>query len=199
MPLIFGGGGASSPFIRFKASINSWEKSADGGIEEFDWTAPAIFDVEKIQLGWMMVAEGAFDWQPWPNNKPTEQPNDTYKRGFSVNVLSKQLFGDDPVREFRTSASGCLEFIKELYNECESSFGKGNVPVVQVTGSRAIKIGKGTTRVPTFEIVKWIARPVELGASEAPSAPSQSEPASPAAPAKKPSAAPAAAETADEF
>lgn len=197
MPLNFGGGGGGKPYIRYKASLNSWEKSADGGIEEFAWSAPAIFDIEAIELGWMMVAEGAFDWQPWPNNNPTPQPDESYKRGFSLNVFSKGLFGDEPVREFRTSASGCVEFIKELYNTCEREFGKGQVPVVNITGSRAVKIGKGTTRIPTFEVVKWIARPAELSTSAAVSAP----PPSVAAPSPKPiSAAPApAAETADEF
>jgi hypothetical protein len=38
----------------------------------------------------------------------------------------------------------------------------GKLPVVQYTGSRPEKVGKGTTRVPLFEVVSWVARPAAL-------------------------------------
>lgn len=202
MPLDFGNSGGGA-FIRFKASINSWEKSGEGGAQEFTWTAPAIMDVENIQLGWLLLKEGQRDWQPWVGNKPTPQPGEDYKRGFSMQVFSKTLFGeDDAVREFCTSASGCVEFAKELYNACEANFKKGQVPVVNITGSRAVKIGKGTTRVPTFDVVKWVGRPAELQADSDDDLPSFS-PTSPAKvnspePAVTASAA-AATAPADEF
>lgn len=199
MPLNIGGGGGN-PFIRFKASINSWEKSnADSGTSEFTWDSPAIFDVEHVQLGWLLLAEGQRDWQAWPNNAQTPQPEGEYKRGFSCQVFSKALFGAEPVREFCTSASGCVEFIKELYNSCEANFGKGQVPVVKITGSRATKIGKGTTRIPTFEVVKWVDRPEDLTNridDEPTSVGSRQSVASPSSPTE--AAAPVAA-TADEF
>lgn len=199
MPLNLGGGGGS-PFIRFKASINSWEKSSEGGSVEFHWTSPAIFDIEKIQLGWLLLEPGNVDWQPWPGNVATPQLQGEYKRAFSMDVFSKALFGEEAVREFRTSASGCLEFIKELYNACEANFGKGQVPVVNITGSRAVKIGKGTTRVPTFEVVKWVARPSELDSDDdnISFSPTPSPAVQSPAPAVAAPAAPAAAQV-DEF
>ena len=192
MPLAIGGGEVR-PFIRYKASINSWEMSTtDGGVVEFDWSAPAVFDVENIQLGWLHLAEGAREWQPWPGNKQTPKPDEKeWKAGFVVQVYSKALFGDEPVREYSSSATGNVEFIKKLYNEAEAEFGKGVVPVVKLTGAKAERIGKGNTRIPLFNIEKYVPRPAELGA-EAAAEPAQS------APPKAAAKAPAKAE-ADEF
>lgn len=188
MPLAIGGGEVR-PFIRFKASINSWEMSTADGIVEFDWSTPAVFDVEGIQLGWLHLAEGEREWHPWPDNKQIPRPDEKeWKAGFVVQVYSKALFGDAPVREYSSSATGNVEFIKKLYNEAEAHFGKGEVPVVKITGAKAERIGKGNTRIPLFTIEKYVPRPTEIGAAEEPDQP---------APLKAKAAAPAS-ET-DEF
>lgn len=190
MPLEIGGGEVR-PFIRYKASINSWEmSSADGGVVEFEWNAPAVFDVEHIQLGWLHLAEGAREWSPWPNNKQTPKPDEKeWKPGFVVQVYSKSLFGSDPVREYSSSATGNVEFIKKLYNQAEPEFGKGVVPVVKITGAKAERIGKGNTRIPLFAIEKFAPRPADMAGEGAAPAKAQSAP---------PKAAAAPAE-ADEF
>ena len=84
-------------------------------------------------------------------------------------------------------------FIQELYNTAEQApeFAQGKSPVVQITGSKPIKVGKGNTRVPQFTILKWIDRPGVFDGHD--------EPASAPAPAPKAAPAPAAAAAADEF
>jgi hypothetical protein len=193
MPLNLGGG-ESRPYIRFKPSINAWEMSSDAGSVEFEWDSPAIFDVERIQLGWLLLGEGVREWEAWPGNKQTPRPDADreWKAGFIVQVFSKSMFGDAPVREFSSSQTGAVEFIKKLYNEAEKQFGSGQVPVIQITGAKAEKIGKGTTRIPLFDIKKYVPRPAELdGGDSEPEA--QSAPPTPATKAKP------AKETADEF
>lgn len=180
MPLSLGGGEVR-PFIRFKASLNSWEMSTPEGVVEFSWDAPAVFDVENIQLGWLLLGEGVREWQPWPGNRQTPKPEGEWKPGFICQVYSKSLFGDDPVREYSSSATGNVEFIKKLYNEAEANFGKGQVPVVKMTGAKAERIGKGNTRIPTFTIEKFVARPAELAGGSM-EAPAQEEPAQSAPP-----------------
>jgi hypothetical protein len=168
MPLNLGGGGDVRPYIRFKPSINAWEMSSEAGSVEFEWSSPAIIDVEHIQLGWLLLGEGVREWQAWPGNKQTARPDTEreWKAGFVVKVFSKALFGDEPVREFSSSQTGAVEFIKKLYNEAEGNFGKGQVPVVNITGAKAEKIGKGTTRIPLFEISKYVARPSALDGAD---------------------------------
>jgi hypothetical protein len=38
------------------------------------------------------------------------------------------------------------------------------MPVLEYTGSKLEKIGKGTTRIPNFTIVSWIDRPLGMSA-----------------------------------
>jgi hypothetical protein len=167
------GGGDSKPYIRFSPSINSWEMSGAEGREEFTWDAPVVFDVHGLQLGWMKIDSMGREWAPWASrDQRTPQPSEEHKIGFAINVVSSKLFGDEPVREFSANTFGNLMFIQELYNTAEANpeFKSGKVPVVQITGSKAQKIGKGTTRIPEFEIKKWVDRPAELGevSTEAP-------------------------------
>jgi hypothetical protein len=110
-----------------------------------------------------------------------------YKAGFDVDVFSTAMFGDEPVRSYSSNSTGNVMFIQELYNAAEQcpEFSQGMSPVVQLNGSKAIKVGKGTTRIPQFTIVKWIARPAAFNGDEA------EAPAPAPAPAPK-AAAPAA-------
>jgi hypothetical protein len=195
MPLQLPTGGDAKPYVRYMPSLNAWEKSTADGREEFAFDQPAVFDLQAIQLGWLLLAEGQRDWQPWPNNKPTPKPAEgEYKAGFEVNLFSAKMFGDEPVRSFSSNGTGPTMFIQALYNLAETApeFSAGKSPVVQITGSKATKVGKGTTRVPQFTIVKWVDRPAAFG-GEAPAA---------TAPAPAPKAAPApapAVATSDEF
>jgi hypothetical protein len=202
MPLQLPAGGDATPYIRFMPSLNAWEMSTAEGREEFAFDKPAVFDIQNVQLGWLLLAEGQRDWQPWPGNKMQPKPAEgEYKPGFEVNVYSTQMFGDEPVRSFSNNGTGATMFIQALYNEAEKheEFAAGKSPVVQITGSTAIKVGKkgGATRVPQFQIVKWIDRPQALGAnmnlSEGSAAPAPKA-AAKAAPAPAPAAASAESE-----
>jgi hypothetical protein len=195
MPLNLPSGGDAKPYVRYMPSLNSWEMSTEAGREEFTFDKPAIFDLQNIQLGWLLLAEGQRDWQPWAGNKATPKPEgENWKAGFDVNVYSTQMFGGEPIRSFSSNGTGPTMFIQELYNTAEKApeFAQGLAPVVQITGSKAIKVGKGTTRVPQFSIVKWVPRPAALGDAEAAPAPAPA----PAAAKPAPVAAPA---TSDEF
>lgn len=169
MPLMLPVENSGMPFIRYSSNEDLWTHSTeDGGMKDIDMVdgklpAPMIIDVENIDMGWLMLATGARDWQPWPSvDAQTERPSEDYKVGFSVRVYSKKLFDDAPLREFCSSGAGLLMFIKALYNECEGEFGKGKVPVVQIHKTPTMKLGKGNTRNPKYEIVKWVDRPEDM-------------------------------------
>lgn len=166
MPLNFVSSGGGSPFIRFSVEDNEWVRSTpEGDLTTVEMTsAPVLIDIENIQQGWLKLSGGR-DWVEWPNNDPTgvAKPSDMHKQGISVNFYSTKLFGDEATREFCTSGVGALEFVKKLYAACEDKFGSGEVPVVHITGSTKVKIGKGNSRIPDFEIKGWKPRPDDLG------------------------------------
>lgn len=164
------GGGA---FIRFSVEDNEWLRSSeDGGLEAVDMaSAPVLIDIENIQQGWLKLAGGR-DWIIWPNNDVTQvnggkQPEGEYKQGFSLKFYSTKLFGDMPSRELCTSGAGLIKFVQALYEQTIANFGSGSIPAVKITGSTKVKMGKGNSRIPTFEIVGWKPRPIDLESSAA--------------------------------
>ena len=166
MPLEFIQETTGNAFIRYMVTENQWLKSTATGTEEFDISeAAVVVDVEKIQLGWLKL-EGGRDWQPWPNNKPPSliPPTEAHKQGFSVMFYSTKMFDDQPVRELSVSGAGVREFINNVYDEAENSkeWGSGKVPAIKIKDGKKVKMGKNNSRVPQFEIVKWINRPDEL-------------------------------------
>jgi hypothetical protein len=57
--------------------------------------------------------------------------------------------------------------LEQLYKACdaERAANPGKLPVVEYKGSKLEKIGKGTTRIPNFELVSWVARPEGMDAA----------------------------------
>ena len=142
--------------------------SGDGGVEELDFSnQPTLIDIENIKQGWLSLTGGR-DWIPWDASGPSPRPGDTYKQGFTLLFYSTKLFGDDPIRELSSSAVGLIEFVKALYNEVERNkkFSTGKVPAVQILPASKVRIGKGPTKIPQFEIVGYQDRPVELTDAE---------------------------------
>jgi hypothetical protein len=86
------------------------------------------------------------------------------------------------------------QFIAKLYNQAETmpEFTAGKVPVVQVTSTTPVVVGKGTSYDVGFNIRTWIDKPA---ADAAPAAPA----AAAAAPAPAPEPAPASAAEGNNF
>ena len=54
--------------------------------------------------------------------------------------------------------------LEQLYTACaaQQAANAGKLPVLEYTGSKLEKIGKGTTRIPAFNIISWIDRPLGM-------------------------------------
>ena len=164
MPLMFQNGGGGRPYLRFSIEENSWLRSTEGGVEEIDFKdQPVLIDIDGIQQGWLSLTGGR-DWIPWDDSGPSPRPGDSYKQGFVLLFYSTVLFGEDPIRELSSSAVGLIEFVKNLYNEVEGAkkFGTGQVPAVRIRPATKVRIGKGPTKIPQFEIAGYQERPAEL-------------------------------------
>lgn len=172
MPLNFISDGGGAAFIRYSVEENEWSRSSSGGdLVPVDLSGGVLVDIKNVKLGWLKL-QGGRDWVEWPNNDPTKapKPSDAHKQGISVQFYSTKLFDDEPVRELCSSQTGINMFIKKLYEECEGQDGFKNNQCVAVKITRAkekIKVGAGSTRVPSYEIVKWMDRPSELGGGAA--------------------------------
>lgn len=165
MPLSFSnaaGGGDYTPYVRYMASTSSWS-TADGSFQ----FKSAAFDLERIQTGWCLLAEGqAPEWVMDESIiKTAPRPEgEGWKRGFKVNLYSPKMFGEEePVREWGTNATGATMAIQKLYSDWEAMKPtEGQVAVVEYAGAVPTKVGKGNTNVPTLNITKLIDRPAEM-------------------------------------
>ena len=185
---INGGGGGN--YIRFMPSANAWVFN-----KEETTLNVIVFDHESVKTGWGKMAEGqAPEWQ-WDERLGVcgRQPSGEHKRGFAISMYAKGIGTVEWSSTGTGPVIGFEEVFEQIWNAKDANAGK--VPVCKYTGSSAMKIGKGNTRVPNFELVKWTARTsVPWESEDKAEAPA---PAPAPAPAKK--AAPAAAAVDDDI
>ena len=152
-------GGGSGSYVRFSPAANACTNQ-DGEIQ----LGKVVFDIDNVQTGWLELGVGVRDWQPDAAlGKKGPQPSANHKRGFSVVFYSKAL----GTVEWSSNGVGPNMGLEALYKQCaeqrnDTTFDK--LPVIEYTGSRMEKIGKGTTRIPAFNITNWIARPAGMDA-----------------------------------
>jgi hypothetical protein len=179
-------GGGSGSYIRFSPQANAWTNQ-DGEIQ----LGKVVFDIDNVQTGWLELGVGVRDWQPDAAlGKKGPQPSANHKRGFSVKFYSKAL----GTVEWSSNGVGPNMGLEALYKQCAEQRTGANLdklPVIEYTGSRMEKIGKGTTRIPAFTLTGWIARPAGMDAeAAAPADEFDPFPAPTPAPAKAAHAAP---------
>ena len=159
MPISFGSseGSGSSLFIRANLPQNRWWVKTEGGDETIDMSRGFAMDIKNVTFGWLHIDIGVRDWQPWPS--PSQQiarPSESHKQGFEVNCW----LSDGREASFSGNSYGLGQFIAKLYNEAElAPEFADKLPVVQVTSSTPVVIGKGTSYDVGFAIRTWIDKP----------------------------------------
>lgn len=156
MNLNLSNSGGSGNYIRFSPQANAWSNQ-DG---EFTFEK-SVFDHENLETGWMLIATGVFEFLPDNGlGQKGAQPSGEHKRGFKATFYNKTM----GVAEFSANGAGSNMGLEALWKQVQAQAGAnvGKLPVVEYKGSRPEKVGKGTTRVPIFEVVGWVARPAAL-------------------------------------
>ena len=177
--------GGSGNYIRFSPQANAWTNNLGEEIQ----LKKVVFDITDVQTGWLALGVGLRDWQPDAQlGRKGAQPTPDHKRGFIVKFYNKEL----GTVEWSSNGVGPNMGLEQLYTACaaQQAANAGKLPVLEYTGSKLEKIGKGTTRIPSFNIVSWIERPAGMDADEV----EQSAPAP--APKATPVVAPAPAKSA---
>jgi hypothetical protein len=155
-------GGGNGNFVRFSPQANAWTNSQGEEIQ----LKKVIFDVDNVQTGWLLLGVGVRDWQPDAAvGRKGAQPTPEHKRGFNVTFYNKQL----GTCEWSSNGVGPNMGLEQLYVKCMEErkalpLNESLVPVCEYKGSKLEKIGKGTTRIPQFDVVDWIARPAGMDA-----------------------------------
>ena len=155
--------GGSGNYIRFSPQANAWTNSNNEEIQ----LKKVVFDIDAVQTGWLLLAVGQREWNPDVSlGKKGPQPTPEHKRGFMVTLYNKEI----GAAEWSSNGVGPNMGLELLYKACDAqrAANPGKLPVVEYKGSKLEKIGKGTTRIPQFELVNWVARPEGMDAAAAP-------------------------------
>jgi hypothetical protein len=143
----------SSTFIRFSPAADAWLlNKVEIQLNRF------FIDHESVKTGWgLMKEDSAPDWV-WDNQLGDSgpQPTSEHKRGFSVRLYS-DLTG---TVTWSTTGTGPVIGFEKIFDEIWNTkdVHPDMVADVKYFGSKALKIGKGNTREPTFRIVNWVSR-----------------------------------------
>ena len=190
MPITFGSNNDAGAglFIRANLPQNRWWTKTENGEEPINMDRGFAIDIKNVVFGWLHIDIGVRDWQSWPS--PSQQipkPSDNHKNGFEVDCW----LADGRKAQFSGNSYGLGQFIAKLYNTAENmpEFAMGKVPVIQITSSKPIVVGKGTSYDVGFVIRTWINRPADGDA------PAQPAPVAAPQPAVAPAQAPAAGGT----
>jgi hypothetical protein len=186
MNLNLSNSGGSGNYIRFSPQANAWSnQDGEFALEKF------VFDIDNVQTGWMLIATGIFEFNADDSlGRKGAQPTPEHKRGFKVVFYNKTM----GVAEWSANGAGSNMGLEALYKQAVAQrlSNPDKLPVVEYKGSRPEKVGKGSTRVPMFEVTGWVARPAALSddntggfdpemstpsAKPAPSKPAPSKPA----------------------
>jgi len=167
------GGSDIIPIVKYDARAGrfSLRDYVDGAYVTKDITNEfaAIFDVENIETGSIDFSTGgapSFAVAKFGDRIPAP-PSANHKPGFRILIkLSNTLGGT--IREFASTARSCLRGIDELHNAylAGAKSNPGMLPIVKLKATVPVTTGEGakksTNYVPTFEIIKWVARPADL-------------------------------------
>ena len=190
MNLNLSNSGGSGNYIRFSPQANAWSnQDGEFQLEKF------VFDYENLQTGWMLIATGVFEFQPDESlGRKSAQPSPEHKRGFKAVFFNKSM----GLAEFSANGAGANMGLEGLWKQVQAQAADnvGKLPVVEYTGSRPEKVGKGSTRVPEFTVTGWVARPAAMQEGAAPEVPA---PAAKPAPSKPAPSKPAASFDDDEM
>ena len=186
MNLNLSNSGGNGNYIRFSPQANAWSnQDGEFALEKF------VFDIDNVQTGWMLIATGVFEFQPDDSlGRKGAQPSPEHKRGFKVTFYNKAM----GVAEWSANGAGSNMGLEALYKQAvaQRMSNSDKLPVVEYKGSRPEKVGKGSTRVPMFEVTGWVARPPALadGGGAEPEIPAQAAKPAPT-PIAKPAPSPA--------
>jgi len=149
-------GGGNGNYIRFSPQANAWSNQ-DGEfiLEKF------VFDIDNVQTGWMLIATGQFEFIADDSlGRKGAQPTPEHKRGFKVIFYNKTM----GVAEWSANGAGSNMGLEALYKQAVAQrlTNPDKLPVVEYKSSRPEKVGKGSTRVPEFNVTGWVARPAAL-------------------------------------
>ena len=157
-----GSGESQAKWIAYKPQKDEWEyNDGEPSMDSF------IFDHHSMKVGWGKITRGAppeYKWREDPNTPepaPGQTGTDGWNEAYSVELYLK----DEGTFLWSTTTKGALQGIKTIYQEIWHNAQEGKLPVLKYTGSEETT---WKSRIPQFEIARWVTKPADWNDAPAP-------------------------------
>jgi hypothetical protein len=144
-------GTGSGNYARYQPSTDQWFiNKTEFALKQF------YLDHGSVKTGWGLINEGmAPDWQ-WDTllGVPLAQPTKEHRRGFSARVWIPGYGWVDWATNSTGSNMGFDSVFELVWGHKDSH--PGEFAEIQYTGSQPIRVGKGNTRKPLFQVSGWV-------------------------------------------
>jgi hypothetical protein len=189
--LSYSDAGEIKPYVKYDARAGRlfrMDRVANGdgtySSDPVDITNAAQFvaDLGAIRVGWIaFTQQGPQKRLVTLGTGPVpERPGDLgsdgkpiFKQGFELDIVLGKAAGGGPARVFGHTARCVVEAIDALHDAYMAApeAKSGQLPVVRIANTVAVKSGQSTNYKPVFEISGWVARPAGLDAAPRTNAP----------------------------
>jgi len=172
------GGGDIIPFVKYDARAGRFFRNDRSEINgnytnnpvDITSSFKAVVDMENIEVGYLKFAAGSapeFLLVRLGDPMPQKPADGKWKQGARMMMKLHTSCGGD-IRETSSNAAAFLKGVDELHTAYEAGKAQnpGKLPVVTLKTTIPVTSGAGdkksTNYQPVFEIVTWVARPVDL-------------------------------------
>ena len=157
----------SGAYFSWGSQANAWKIDGD----EVQLTG-FLIDPASIKTGFGKLATGeAPDWV-WAEIPGTKMPppSDDHKPAVYVDVYVTEEDGapSEGWKPWATNARASREALKAIWRDVHAGVAKnkGRAAAVKVTGSKAVKFGPASVRVPQLELTGFVQRPGDAAVSQ---------------------------------
>ena len=162
-----GGGGAEGPFIQWSArgtqdgaipAKTFYLRETDGKSPLPSFSTGVVMDIANMKTGWQR-SDGVIGVAPeWKWNATVgrfePQPGDDWKKGLSIRcAISKTQ-----AATWEQAGAGAWNAFTALVPALQKG-PEGKLPVVRMIGAKLEQYKRGSTVIPTLEVLKWVDRP----------------------------------------
>mgnify|MGYP003677192234 FL=1 len=166
-------GGSQAKWIAYKPQNDEWQyNDGEPKMDAF------LLDPNSLKVGWGKITRGVSPEYKWRETVtiPEAAPGETGTDGWNIAMSIELYLKDEGMFTWTTTAKGPIQGIHVIYSEVVTNAlrepsTEGKIPVLKYTGSEETS---WKSRIPQFEIVKWVDRPADW--NEAPAQEEAPEP-----------------------
>lgn len=154
------GATSQGPWLNWGAQKEKFTIRDSVGTVDFDGFTGngVVLDIDNMQTGWCYTSGlpgQAPQWQMNPNLAQfLPKPGEEYKKGFKVRCAT----GGGATASWDQAGAGAWNAFVALVPALQQQ-PAGKLPLVKMTGTKAVKFQRGSTVEPVLEVVKWVDRP----------------------------------------